>query len=52
VDGKPDQNIRETRNVAVVVKEGRILDRNRLKLNPETDPGYKPIGGMAAPGTE
>ena len=52
VDGKPDQNIRETRNVAVVVKEGRILDRTKLKLNPEADPGYKPIGGMAAPGTE
>ena len=52
VEGKPDQNIRETRNVAVVVKEGRILDRNKLKLNPEADPGYKPIGGMAAPGTE
>jgi imidazolonepropionase-like amidohydrolase len=52
VDGKPDQNIRETRNVAVVVKEGRILDRNKLKLNPQADPGYKPIGGMAAPGSE
>src|SRR5215472_16210468 len=52
VDGKPDQNIRETRNVAVVVMEGRILDRNKLKLNPDADPGYKPIGGIAAPGTE
>jgi imidazolonepropionase-like amidohydrolase len=52
VDGKPDQNIRETRNVAVVVKEGRMLDRSELKLNPDADPGYKPIGGMAAPGTE
>ena len=52
VDGKPDQAIRETRNVSLVVHEGKILDRNKLKLNPEADPGYKPIGGIEAPGTE
>jgi imidazolonepropionase-like amidohydrolase len=52
VEGKPDQNIRDTRNVVGVIREGTILDRNKLKLNPDTDPGYHPIGGMAAPGTE
>jgi imidazolonepropionase-like amidohydrolase len=52
VDGKPDQNIRESRNVATVVKEGRILDRDKLKLDPNLDPGYRPVGGVAAPDTE
>ena len=52
VDGKPDQNIRDTRNIARVVREGTVLDRNKLKLDPAVDPGYQPIGGMAAPGTE
>jgi len=52
VDGKPDQTIRDTRNVSLVVKEGKILDRSKLKLDPKTDPGYKPIGGMEAPGTD
>jgi imidazolonepropionase-like amidohydrolase len=52
VDRKPDQNIRETRNVVAVVKEGQILDRSKLKLDPNVDPGYQPVGGVAAPGTE
>lgn len=52
VDGKPDQNIRDTKNVVEVVKEGKSLDRNKLKLNPDSDPGYHPVGGMEAPGTE
>jgi NADPH:quinone reductase-like Zn-dependent oxidoreductase len=50
VDGKPDQNIRDTRKVSVVMKEGTILDRNKLKLNPATDPGYRPVGGLDSPG--
>jgi imidazolonepropionase-like amidohydrolase len=52
VDGKPDQKIRDTRNIVAVIKEGTILDRNKLKLDPAMDPGYQPVGGMAAPGTE
>ena len=52
VDGKPDQNIRDTRNVVTVLREGTILDRNKLKLDPNADPGYRPVGGVAAPGTE
>ena len=52
VDGKPDQDIRNTRNIARVVREGTILDRDKRKLDPAVDPGYQPIGGMAAPGTE
>jgi imidazolonepropionase-like amidohydrolase len=52
VDGKPDQNISDTKKIVAVIKEGKILDRNTLKLNSETDPGYHPVGGMEAPGTE
>ena len=52
VDGKPDQNISDTRKIVAVVKQGTILDRNKLKLDPALDPGYRPIGGMEAPGTE
>jgi imidazolonepropionase-like amidohydrolase len=52
VDGKPDQKIRETRKIVAVLKEGRILDRNKLKLDPAMDPGYRPVGGLPAPGTE
>ena len=52
VDGKPDQDIRNTRNIARVLREGTILDRDKLKLDPAVDPGYQPIGGMAAPSTE
>lgn len=52
VDGKPDQNISDTKKIVTVVKEGKILDRDKLKLNSDTDPGYHPVGGMEAPGTE
>jgi len=52
VEGRPDQNISETRKIAAVVKEGTILDRNNLKLDPAVDPGYLPVGGIAAPGKE
>ena len=52
VDGKPDQNISDTKKIVTVVKEGTILDRDKLKLDPARDPGYRPIGGMEAPGTE
>ena len=52
VDGKPDQNISETRNIVTVLKEGKILDRDKLKLNPAVDPGYQPVGGPPAQDTQ
>ncbi|HXW89972.1 MAG TPA: amidohydrolase family protein [Terriglobales bacterium] len=52
VNGKPDQTIRDTRNIVGVVREGTILDRDQLKLNPDVDPGYRPVGGEAASDTE
>ncbi|MBV8051893.1 MAG: amidohydrolase family protein, partial [Acidobacteriaceae bacterium] len=52
VDGKPDRSIRDTRHIVAVMKEGTILDRGKLKLNSDADPGYRPVGGLEAPGTE
>jgi hypothetical protein len=51
VDGKPDQNIHDTRRIAIVVREGVVLDRSKLRSNPATDPGYLPLGGFASSGS-
>jgi imidazolonepropionase-like amidohydrolase len=42
INGRPDRNIKETRNIELVMQRGRILDRDRLKLNPRADPDYQP----------
>lgn len=34
IDGKPDQNIRDTRRIVMRVKEGQIIDREKLKFSP------------------
>jgi imidazolonepropionase-like amidohydrolase len=41
VDGQPDRNIQDTQNVAMVIKEGVILDRQQLKFNAASDPGFR-----------
>jgi len=40
IDGRPDQNIRDTHNVEIVIKEGVVLDRQQLKFNAARDPGF------------
>lgn len=40
VRGRPDQHIRDTRNVELVMQSGRILDRAALKFDPNTDQGF------------
>ena len=40
VDGRPDRDIGATRALHLVIQNGRILDRDSLKLDPETDPGF------------
>ena len=40
VDGRPDQDIRRTRDIHMVMQGGRILDRDALKFDPDTDPGF------------
>ena len=48
INGRLDQNIRETHNVEMVVKEGVILDREQLKFNPARDPGFRTSSPVSA----
>ena len=41
VDGQPDRNIQDTRNVEMVIKEGVVLDRRQLKFDAARDPGFR-----------
>ena len=43
VNGRPDQQIRDTRNIELLMLRGKILDRKGLKLNPAADPGFRPV---------
>lgn len=36
IDGKPDQNIRETRRIALVMKQGELVDREKLKFGSQS----------------
>jgi imidazolonepropionase-like amidohydrolase len=47
INGRPDQKIQESRNIEVVMQLGKILDREKLKLNPETDPGFRPVSQVS-----
>ncbi len=47
INGRPDQKIQESRNIGLVMQQGRILDREQLKLNPDTDPGFRPISPVS-----
>ena len=40
VEGRPDRDIRRTRDIHMVMQGGRILDRDALKFDPDTDPGF------------
>lgn len=48
VDGKPDVTIADSKKISLVVKEGVVLDRDKLKFDPATDPGYRPAGSQLA----
>jgi imidazolonepropionase-like amidohydrolase len=43
ISGRPDQNIQDTRNISLVMKAGKIVDRKSLKYNPEKDSGIKDL---------
>lgn len=43
IAGRPDRNISHTRNVEMVIKAGRIIDREKLKFDVEKDPGFRVI---------
>ncbi|EED36377.1 amidohydrolase [Luminiphilus syltensis NOR5-1B] len=42
INGRPDRNISETRNIDLVIQRGVVLDRSALVLDPATDPGFLP----------
>ncbi len=48
INGRPDQKIQESRNIELVMQQGKILDREKLKLNPATDPGFRPVSQVPA----
>ena len=47
INGCPDQKIQESRNIETVMRLGRILDREKLKWNPATDPGFWPVSAVS-----
>jgi imidazolonepropionase-like amidohydrolase len=48
VNGRPDEKIPDTRNIELVMRLGKVLDREKLKLNPETDPGFRPVSPVSS----
>jgi imidazolonepropionase-like amidohydrolase len=49
VDGRPDQNISDSRRIVVVIKEGMVLDRTALRLDHSHIPDYQETGSSMAP---
>jgi len=41
VDGRPDKDIKQTRNIEMLILEGKILNRERLKFDEKKDPGFR-----------
>jgi imidazolonepropionase-like amidohydrolase len=48
INGRPDKRIQDTRNIDTVMRLGKILDRERLKLNPDNDPGFRPVAPVSS----
>jgi len=48
VDGQPDKRIGDTRRIAVVIKEGAIIDRTALRLDHSRIPDYQETGTSMA----
>jgi imidazolonepropionase-like amidohydrolase len=44
VDGNPDEDIAATRNIALVIQAGRVVDRASLEFEADNDPGFRPTG--------
>jgi hypothetical protein len=36
IDGKPDQNIHDTHHISLLIKQGEIVDREKLKFSPRS----------------
>ena len=48
INGRPDLKIQDTRNIEMVMHRGKVIDRERLKLDPKTDPGFRPVSPVIA----
>lgn len=48
VKGRPDKSISDTQKIEMVIQRGVILDRETLRYDPRTDPGYRPVKGLQA----
>jgi imidazolonepropionase-like amidohydrolase len=48
IAGRPDKNISETRNVEMVIQAGRVLEREKLKFDARTDPGFRVAAPVSA----
>ena len=44
VAGDPARQIRDTKNISLVMQRGRILNRDALRFDPKKDPGFAPSG--------
>ena len=49
VDGDPSISIGDTRNIAVLLQGGRVVDRQQLEFDSATDPGYRAAGNVTRP---
>jgi imidazolonepropionase-like amidohydrolase len=48
IDGRPDRRIQDSRRIVTVVREGRIVDRARLVLDPKRDVAFRPLPGISS----
>ncbi|MGE5740658.1 MAG: amidohydrolase family protein [Candidatus Aminicenantes bacterium RBG_16_66_30] len=48
VNGRPDRRIADTRNIDMVMRLGRIIDRTKLAFNAASDPGFRPVSPVSA----
>ncbi|GAB5415247.1 MAG: amidohydrolase family protein [Congregibacter sp.] len=48
IDGRPDEDISDTRKIDMVIQRGVILDRATLRLDPQRDPGFMPGSAVSS----
>lgn len=46
IDGKPDENIHDTHNISLLIKQGEIIDREKLKFS-SASKDFATVGGVA-----
>ncbi len=50
VAGRPDRNVGDSRNIEMVIQQGKVLDRSDLAYDPERDTGF--LVGASASSTQ